>query len=454
VRPRVLAYVGASLLVFGYVAASCSVAPEPGAPFGQPSSSTSSSGSLIASVIASSGTGAPGACAAVEPDEEGLWLPPNDACYQPVAWANAGCAIDVAVNASLGAPPRKWVACSAFFGRNLPGCDIAIKSWSPSADNTYELGSVMKWGAGYRVGVQFNIMGPDGKQSHELSVVYDENDKPLVAWRNRDHFNKDNVCGLWNPLLTEGGVLIGAQNASKSQARYVVSGWNELSGAGKPLPYHSLMQYWHAGGNLMVSWLLNASIEAADHAKGFDLIQSADFGYPHVVAGRVLALTFPDFNHGEVAVWRPDVGQLETVVATSYPDRVMDVGGDGKSMAWIVQPDLDVPGWLWTSPWSDTKAGIVAQKRRPTPPLGLVNSTAGAGYYATYSNQDYPSDGPGDGKIHIYRMSDAREWTAELGAKYIFRDLLLIDETYVFYETASGLVRQRLDALGPGTPAP
>src|SRR2546421_13105811 len=109
IRSKIVAYLGAGLLAAGYVAASCGSPVAPDAPAGETYSPRSSSGTLVAaSALAPSGSDASGPCAASAPDDYGLWMPPTDGCYQPTAWPASGCAVDVAIDPSLGAPPLKW----------------------------------------------------------------------------------------------------------------------------------------------------------------------------------------------------------------------------------------------------------------------------------------------------------------------------------------------------------
>ncbi len=258
------------------------------------------------------------------------------------------------------------------------------------------------------------------------------------------------------PLLTETAVWLGVNNYSLSQASYVFAPWAKLASVSQPAIYKSFDQYWTARASMMVAWLTDgATLEVVDVAKFSDFAADGKFSYPHIVNGRVFAVSFKGVDYSQATVVIPETGHTEILVDTTWPDTVMDANSDGTTLAWVVTPGPDEPGWLWTSPFADTQADIVATKRRPTPPTQYHNSQAGNGYYAIFSHQDYPLTTPGDGKIHVYRLSDAREWTVDIpGGSSWFRDFLHIDESYLWYQSYAGIVRVRLDALGAGTPAP
>jgi hypothetical protein len=450
-RTRLVGAAALALAAMGYVAASCSE-PE----VASPSSSTGAGGkqpdwsttpgpavtSAASGTSATSGTsGGPCQPAPAEPD--GLWRMPSDGCFKHVAWPDAGCNVEVAIDPVLAAPPLVWIPCPG----GTPACDVQkITWWTKIAQ---PLASVMRWGEGYRWGILLVL--PHDDTSDLLATVYDENAKPLVVWR----VAYGPGCVLKRPLVTPSRVWMGVSSSAAKQIFNIAPPWGSEAAASVPIPYSSRDQYWTSQGDWMVSHLNDgATLEIANLATQTDIMLEGKFGRPHAVGDHVLAVIYPEYDFGQVAVADNQTGAVTTLTATTAPDKVKNVASDGKTLAWIVQPGNDVPGWLWTSPFATTAATLKPQKRRPTPPIREQHSAAGSGYYAMYSYK-YKSDGAGDGKFHVYRLADAHEWTAEFPPGVPGpNEILYVDDRFAVYWALGGLYRVHVDALGPGVPAP
>ena len=453
-RPAFVGLALASLLCASYLAASCA-SPQEDRVGARP---TGANPSATAKPKPSSEPPLPANCTATTPGSDGRWLTPSDGCYQPVVWPDAGCHVEVALAPQLAAPPLEWIDCGANFkgtqfdGGNYPGCTMTKQTWSYKDPTLFQQSSILRTGAGYRVG--FGAF----TESAEFAAIYDEAGKAIAAWRLKNTDGAISYCKLWHPLLTGSGVWLGAMSTQTSpfQARYLRAPWDALVTANKPSSYQGLQQYWTAGGSLMASWLLDgATVKIVDgDTNQYSVLLPGDHTVPQIVGEHALALVYTEYDHGEVAVWSRKSGKVTTVVETIWPDRVKHVSSDGKTLAWIVQPDNDVPGWLWTSPFGETKGAITPQKRRPTPPIRGQYASAGGGYYAVWSIRYNSENGPGDGRIHVYRLSDAREWSFDVLPHAFVYAILYIDEKYLFYQSAWGLARVDLAQLGPGTPAP
>jgi len=137
---------------------------------------------------------------------------------------------------------------------------------------------------------------------------------------------------------------------------------------------------------------------------------------------------------------------------------VFDIRSDGTTLAWVQTTakwiDEIAPGWLWTSPHTTEPAAVVATKRREVPAIGASETGKGIGgdYYALVDQ----SGGKEEQYVHVYRLSDARHWKVPSPADVRAADIILIDaeEVWILGITPKGapstIIRQRLDALGPG----
>jgi hypothetical protein len=370
---------------------------------------------------------------------------PSDGCYRRVGWPDAGCNVEIAIDAALAAPPLGWAPCAKTLGLDVPGCDAQMVTWWNGNTAVFLLGTVTRWGAGYRVGYMVWLQGTS---DYQVAAVYDENDKPVQAWRML-HAKK---CVLDRPLVTPTRVWLGADNTGANVFQHTAPTWAELGVAKDGVAFSSFHQYWASTGDWMVAHLSDgATLEIADTAGNTAKMLVGAFGHPRVVGDYAFGLIYPRFDFGQFGLWSRKTGAVETVVETEWPERVKDANSDGKTLVWITQNDNEVPGWLWTSPFAANKGSVVAMKRRATPPIRIHLSAAGGGHYAMYSVREELTQGPGDGKIHIYRLSDAIEWSFAVPDGLV-REVLHVDETHLFLLSNRGFIRVRLDALGPGTP--
>jgi hypothetical protein len=129
--------------------------------------------------------------------------------------------------------------------------------------------------------------------------------------------------------------------------------------------------------------------------------------------------------------------------------------------------DCGISNDLWTSPFTEDAAAVVPTKRRAIPKSGayLDAHGIGGGFYAMLEQESTgrPS------ALHVYRLSDARHWAISgladswpgaqvpAGSETWPVSILHLDEEEVWFTGWSeyghqqkAIVRQRLDALGPG----
>jgi hypothetical protein len=397
--------------------------------------------------------GGVGACDPL-PTSDGLWHMPVSG-WQPVGWSDTGCGVDIAEDPVKGAPPFCWLPCSQVefptgITGEYPGCEIQKTTWPWEGGYPWVHSSVVPWRSGHRI-AQAMLIGAEWL----LVVLYDEQGVAVASWR-MPAAPKGRACDVRRPLVTPSHVWLSHSNKPTGATNIAVP-FDDLAGTSTPSPLTSWFQWWHAQDDLVVAWLLDGqTIEVLDHTQNQLLsVPGPSFAAPYVVGDHVVALAISEPGHPELAVWSRATGIAETVVETTLPDRVYVANSDTQTLVWIVQSgDAEAPGTLWTSPFATTPAQVVATPRRPTPPVGLAYSTAGAGFFAVHSVKGWMQAGPGDGNIHLYRLSDAREWAFAPPGEAPIWAMLHVDQEYLYYQPTWTLARQRLDALGPGTAAP
>ncbi len=146
--------------------------------------------------------------------------------------------------------------------------------------------------------------------------------------------------------------------------------------------------------------------------------------------------------------WTRDAGFVPLL---QRPDAsIIDVRSDGETLVWIESPYAPDGGWppgtLYTSPIALEPEEIVPTRVRDVASGSPNRGAVGGGYYAMY---------PPEGPIQLVRLSDGRLWLVPIphdGLDNRPVDLTFVDETYLFHTTTTQLVRQRIDALGDGTP--
>jgi hypothetical protein len=431
-------------VVVGAVDAGCS-ASEPAGPGNGAGSSTSvgGAGSTGTSSSSSSSSSGAGACGSGQ-HVPGMY-DPDDSCWAPVQWPNH-CNVEVALQPALGAPPLVWEPC----GDGTAGCSQQQPQAAIDHKTQFSKASVVAWAAGYRIGIAEVV-----KDGGRIASVYDVDGAPLVAWRTLEP-----TCELVRPIVTSERVWFGAIHVTPrgaTESTYVAPTWAELSTVNKTVQLSGPVQAWWASSDVVVGWIFDGKtlfIEDLVTGQTFQFGGSGgqgnpDYAYPHVVGASVVALTAPD-GMPDVTVWNRSTGWPTDLVNPS-PLRVADANSDGQTLAWIVTPDWESPGELWTSPMATTPAELSPTLRRGTPVVQPSGSAAGSGHYAVYSPKEVFGEGPGDNRVHVYRLNDARHWSFPFPSSYVWaRWIYHVDAGEVFYSGVGPLARQRLDVLGEG----
>lgn len=448
-----LAAVGAVLAAGAIAVSSC----EDGAPADtSPPAASGDASSVAASGTVTSGAGAMDAgvtpdagakeCGEVAP---GQWMAPTTG-WTPVAWPN-DCDVEIAANPAIALPPLEWVPCCA----ELPGCEHINVSWRyEDLAWPWMRVSVMPWGNGYRIGVAIQLT----EYGAHLAGVYDETGTPMVAWRTKNHLH----CGFYVPTVTTDRVWFGAYNTDvmASISAFVAPTWSELATVSSTIPITGGAQTWRAGKDLAVFWMIDGrTIQIYDLAAQQTYSYgdaSVAYGYPELSGDHVVAYATPFGYDRQVGVWSRATKTMQVVYAPVFPDQVVNVHTDGQTLAWVVQPGPQLDGALWTSPLADTAQGLVPAARRPLARMPSQLNAANQDRYALVSLKPWMQPGPGDNRVHVYRLSDAHHWSFAAPDKWLwgYWDVMYLDAEYVFFHGPGPLARQRMAALGPGDPAP
>lgn len=418
------------------------------------SASASTTGATTSSSSSSSSSSEAGGGGSGGQGPEPPVYDPDAADWVPVAWESP-CKVDMALQPELGAPPLFWVPC----GSDAPGCDQQHEQPLLDTGSQKSKVSVVPWNGGYRIGITESF-----KQDGQISAVYDGDGTAMVAWRVESL--PPNVCISNRPIVSSERVWFGvtAIDPDLTSASVVIAPtWNELTTVSTTYTFNHFYQAWFASSEVMLGWVADGkSLHVRDLATGKQalfgngFLGNPDYAYPHVVGSSAVALTAPD-GYPDVTVWDRSTEAFIDLVDPTPPLRVADANSDGETLVWIVKPDPDAPGELWTSPMTVTPQGLDPTYRRTTPTIKGTGSAAGDGHYAVYSFSDVlqPGGGPGDGKVHVYRLSDAHHWAFPVPASSVEAVWIYhVDADYVFYSGYGSVLRQRLDVVGPGDPAP
>jgi hypothetical protein len=218
------------------------------------------------------------------------------------------------------------------------------------------------------------------------------------------------------------------------------------------------------GGGVIVDFG-SASNDGVDLARTVGAT-SANFNEGDAARGVMAFMLDPRGSppENETWVWSPGGGAIK--VESSPGDR-NDISFDGRDVAWLEyvrNADILAPEEydLYTIPY--VAGGTTATKRLvarlpPRPHCGPRR--VGGGYYALAAGQCGVASSPT--RIHLYRLSDGRHWSVQPFPDPERPDamtgsvgILHIDEQELIYigdglaNRTSSIIRQRIDALGPG----
>ena len=149
--------------------------------------------------------------------------------------------------------------------------------------------------------------------------------------------------------------------------------WSELATIDShvvQVPY--LFQSWHASSDVALGWIHDGlTFHVEDLATGKTALfggsqqGNPDYAYPQVIGSTAVALTAPD-GYPDATVWDRSTETFVDLVNPAPPARVADARSDGQRLVWIVKPDENAPGELWTSPMTVTPASVAVSSRSRT----------------------------------------------------------------------------------------
>ena len=385
------------------------------------------------------GVGATGGSAGTGGMEDG-----GDAGWQAVPWAPADC-VYVADDPALAVPELEWTECGT-------GCSRLVPNWLSKSGIPLQAAQVYKAGSALRLGLHMWV----GEPGYWRKAIYDENWKPLAVWKRGAA-----QCGAnllqWTPkhvCLSIGTGLEPTLQAFLDPAN--------LSGPPKsfyatesvvPLACNEELFVGSSSGGIPYVRDLQSGLER------WVQFPTATAGDPSLSGAHAFFVHFGSEQGQEKLtgwIWkRPDT--LEQLIDAGS-EMVYDFRSDGETLVWIqtTSPSSwDVaPGTLWTSPFATVSAGVTSMQRRSVPSVSLVPQykIVNQGHYAIV---EQPAESP-ERYLHVYRLSDARHWLVPSPADVRPADLVYIDAEEVWFigttlnNAKSTIIRQRLDALGPG----
>ncbi len=368
----------------------------------------------------------------------------GDPGWKPVDWA-PGC-MDVATRPAEAVPELVWTDCGA-------GCARLVPNWPDKSGTPLHTAQVYKSGSVLRVGLHMWY----GEIGQWRKAIYDENMKPLVAWRGDEcganllQWTPKHVClslgqGL-DPTIEaflSPADLTGSPIAVYAKESTVPISCNEdlfIASSLGGIPYLRDL------GTGLVRWIQFPDGQATD-------------AVPVGPRAFFVLMGYDNQGHDKLTGWvwkRPDT--LEQLVDAGS-EMVYDIRSDGETLVWVQTTSTSVfdvaPGTLWTSPFATSASEVHGTARRAVPSISLAPSTKAAnqGYYAFIEVS--PTDSGYDRSVHVYRLSDAHHWHVPTIPDVMPADVIFLDAEEVWYlgTTLNGarstIIRMRLEALGAG----
>ncbi len=385
------------------------------------------SSAVTTTVAASTGTGTGG-----------------EAEWTLVPWHSGRCQFEYAKKPEAGFPKLEWTTCP---GGEM-GCERLVRNWPSDTLTGLAAPAIRRSGSGYALAMY--VAYPE---LEKRIVFVDPAGVAVAAYKTVPGTG----CLASGPGWSEAGHWIGVQEIALPQpASYVFQPTGQPAEAAEKVPITWLSNNQRGNDELFNVVLdLSKAIHLFDRSTGQLHVSPASLlgvDRPRLLDDAALFLAYPGYNKPEAWVWSR-AGGYQSLVDRN-PNHVVDVNSDGQTLVWIqTPPKADADPWpagtLHTAPYTTVAADVVGTPRRPLPQVEPGwTSAMGAGYYAVFSAEA--------GLIHVVRVSDAHLWTLpvpvdEWRAK--LDEVTYIDDTYLFFKTETTIYRQRLDALGPGSPA-
>lgn len=424
-----------------------------GAAGGGGTGATSGSGGT-GGTVSSGGTGAVLLDAAFDG-----WAPPGDPEWTQVDWA--GCTpFYVAKHPENALPPMKFVPCAG----SEPGCTQWEPPWPirqygfiASKDQPV----IYKTPQGLYVPVTLRA-----SDDAVMSALYDPTGSPIGAWLDFDAYSC--VAHLVQASARHVCVAVGGANTKTHVALFPTDAL-----AGPALrQFDTLNDILHnCGERILIGANNEPAIGDLDTGEQWLARDVTDGGIlsemNHLSGWGDLAFASEGRTVGNTRLWRWRLPHEIALLRETGKRWARDVKSDGSSVVWV-ESDTGYgpgPGELWTSPLTSDALLAAPRKVRDLAVAdhqgGMVGY--GGGYYAmTILAGTFWGEGS---TLHLYRMTDGHHWTVpELhlptypkenmrseGVAYLdAEEIIWVGSSKVLSNYQVVLVRQRLDALGPG----
>jgi len=370
----------------------------------------------------------------------------GDAGWQAVPWAPADC-MYVADDPALAVPELEWTDCGT-------GCSRLVPNWLSKSGIPLQAAQVYKAGSTLRLGLHMWV----GEPGYWRKAIYDENWKPLAVWKRGAA-----LCGANLLQWTPKHVCLSIGTGLEPTLQAFLDPTN-LSGPPKSFYATESIVPLACNEELFVGSSSGGIPYVRDLQSGFETWVQPPVGWSldARLAGPHLFLVVQDLTQqmGRLTGWvwkRPN--NLEQLVRPET-ENLFDLRSDGKTLVWIQTQSASVwevaPGVLWTSSFATSAASLQPTERRTVPSISAAQSTktANDGHYGLIEQTTSGSDAKR--RVHVYRLSDAHHWQVPSIADVLPTDMIYIDSEEVWYLGAtlngatSTIIRQRLDALGPG----
>jgi hypothetical protein len=337
-----------------------------------------------------------------------------------------------------------------------------VKKW-PTVDFTYlSAPSISPDGDGLRVGL-LTLWQKDGQGDYR-AIIFGSDGVPEFVWKPQEAFNQTTgaYCSLKTPLVRSTSAWLGSTGISGSarvSASYAFAPYSELEAVATALPLIAGNQGQDASDEVLGHFMLDGnSVSLFDRVTGETTILApnatvSSYYDPRPVAASALMPCVLASGDQAECIWTRGSGSSTLL---SVPGgTIMGARTDGTTVVWAQStepPDGNglYSGDFYTSPFATSAAGIVPTMRRKAPALAAgARAFVNDGYHAVH---DYNAQ-----SVVVSRISDFHQWTFPVPADDAsgeFNFVVYVDSQEVWFLMDGGLYRQRLDALGAGSPAP
>ncbi len=375
--------------------------------------------------------------------------------WKQVSWAPLGCDIQYALDPPAAAPPLDWKACTG----GAAGCEELDPSWPADVTFVHIAATATRTSSGRRMAAVY--FGQRSSRWVIRTVLYDEASHTVAAIRSASlqcdvdgaWVSGDQTCLMINHVGNNTSSTLFACGAGTAP----VTTAQETASIAADLPFGTFSGQILAMVTMapMINKVLD--VPAGQFHNLVAPIQGGDTYDPYAVGSDVLvrAASSPS-DHAVAELWkRPDT--TLTLIDPPGSRSLADVRSDGQSLVWI---EADTPydaqgnyphGYLYASPFAETASAVQPKMIRdlPSDVSTYMPAVAGQGYYLIHRVV---------GRLDLFRISDGHHWTmtAPSGLEPVVAPIS-VDATYAIYgantpgiSQTKVIVRQRLDALGPG----